>query len=78
MRGPPLTPFAAAADAALMEQGVLRGMDQSTNLILEDCEERVFAPNEAPEQTKSGLNLVRGDNMCVALPRRPHPSLRPA
>lgn len=40
-------------------------MDQSTNLILEDCEERIFSTSEAPELTKSGLNLVRGDNMWV-------------
>eukprot|EP00007_Cunea_sp_BSH-02190019_P004835 CAMPEP_0174229052 /NCGR_PEP_ID=MMETSP0417-20130205/121_1 /TAXON_ID=242541 /ORGANISM="Mayorella sp, Strain BSH-02190019" /LENGTH=91 /DNA_ID=CAMNT_0015306553 /DNA_START=130 /DNA_END=401 /DNA_ORIENTATION=+ len=44
--------------------GTLAGMDQLTNLILEDCHERVHSP-EGTEQVPLGLYIVRGDNICA-------------
>jgi len=47
--------------------GVLKGFDQTTNVILEDCNERVFSSTAGVEQVALGLYIVRGDNMCAAL-----------
>ncbi|KAI8077048.1 hypothetical protein BDF21DRAFT_364442 [Thamnidium elegans] len=44
--------------------GKLRGTDQSSNLILEKCEERVFS-SEGTEVVPLGLFLLRGDNLCT-------------
>jgi len=43
--------------------GRLRGYDRATNVILEDCHERVFSVEEAVEQIVLGLYVIRGDNM---------------
>lgn len=63
--------------------GNLRGFDQTTNLILDECHERIFSPDEGVQQEVLGLYIIRGDNMYVlALPfvsciLRPSPSQRP-
>ena len=53
--------------------GVLKGFDQTTNVILEDCNERVFSSTAGVEQVALGLYIVRGDNMCAQLRRRACP-----
>lgn len=45
------------------EQGALRGYDQATNLILADCQERVFSTKSGVEVLALGLYLIRGDNV---------------
>ena len=45
--------------------GILRGFDQTTNLILEDCFERVYSANSGVEQAVLGLYIIRGDNIAV-------------
>lgn len=44
---------------------MLKGFDQTTNIILQDCHERVFSPTAGMEQVPLGLYLIRGDNMYV-------------
>jgi hypothetical protein len=44
-------------------QGFLRGFDQTVNLILDECHERVFSPNAGVEQVVLGLYIIRGDNV---------------
>lgn len=44
-------------------QGALRGYDQATNLILADCQERVFSTKAGVEVLALGLYLIRGDNV---------------
>ena len=43
--------------------GLLKGFDQSTNVILDECHERVFSAGSGVEQVVLGLYIVRGDNM---------------
>lgn len=43
--------------------GTLRGYDQATNLILDDCHERVYQDDAGVETIVLGLYVVRGDNM---------------
>ena len=43
--------------------GILRGFDQTTNLILEECFERVYSEDSGVEQAVLGLYIIRGDNM---------------
>ena len=50
--------------------GLLKGFDQTTNIILEECHERIFSLDAGVEQVVLGLYIVRGDNMCV--PATPH------
>lgn len=45
--------------------GLLKGFDQSTNVVLEDCNERVFSSTAGVEQVALGLYIVRGDNIAV-------------
>ena len=45
--------------------GVLKGFDQTTNVILEDCNERVFSSTAGVEQVALGLYIVRGDNIAM-------------
>ncbi|CBZ53686.1 U6 snRNA-associated protein LSm8-like protein,related [Neospora caninum Liverpool] len=45
--------------------GTLKGFDQSTNLILDKCEERIYSLDAAVEQIALGLYLIRGDNIAV-------------
>lgn len=45
--------------------GVLRGLDKSTNVVLERCSERVFAEDEGCEEIEMGVFIIRGDNIAV-------------
>ena len=45
--------------------GLLKGFDQTTNVILDECHERVFSSTTGVEQVVLGLYIVRGDNMCA-------------
>ncbi|CAJ1332070.1 unnamed protein product [Effrenium voratum] len=45
--------------------GVLRGFDQSSNVVLSDCQERVFDTDKGVEQVVLGLYVIRGDNLAV-------------
>mmetsp|Transcript_27629 Transcript_27629/g.61709 ORF Transcript_27629/g.61709 Transcript_27629/m.61709 type:complete len:99 (+) Transcript_27629:199-495(+) len=45
--------------------GNLRGFDQTTNLILDECHERVFSPVAGVEQVVLGLYIIRGDNIAI-------------
>ncbi len=42
---------------------MLRGFDQTINLILEDSLERVYSSQQGVEQVPLGLYIIRGDNM---------------
>lgn len=44
-------------------QGMLRGFDQATNLVLADAKERVFSSKAGVEIVPLGLYMVRGDNV---------------
>ena len=46
-------------------QGMLRGIDQVTNLVLEDVEERVFSKTNQMTVDTYDVNLFRGDDMYV-------------
>ena len=39
-------------------------MDQLTNIVLEDCHERVYT-TEGVKQVALGLYIIRGDNIAV-------------
>ncbi|KAG1656473.1 hypothetical protein FOA52_005632 [Chlamydomonas sp. UWO 241] len=45
--------------------GMLRGYDQTNNLVIEDCHERVFSTMTGVELEPLGLYMVRGDNVAV-------------
>ena len=45
--------------------GLLKGFDQTTNVILDECHERVFSTEAGVEQVVLGLYIVRGDNIAV-------------
>ncbi|KAJ1732447.1 U6 snRNA-associated Sm-like protein [Coemansia biformis] len=45
--------------------GTLRGLDQTTNIIMQGCQERVFSEDEGVEVVDLGLYLVRGDNIAL-------------
>jgi len=45
--------------------GILRGFDQTLNLILDDTHERVLSPSEPAQRIDLGLYIVRGDNVAV-------------
>ncbi|CAG8489678.1 2645_t:CDS:2 [Ambispora gerdemannii] len=45
--------------------GTLKGFDQTTNIILSGCHERVFSETEGVEKVPLGLYIIRGDNICV-------------
>lgn len=44
-------------------QGMLKGFDQTINIILEESHERVFSETDGVQQVVLGLYIVRGDNM---------------
>jgi U6 snRNA-associated Sm-like protein LSm8 len=46
-------------------QGVLRGFDQHTNVVLEQAHERIYSETEGVEQEPLGLYVIRGDNIAV-------------
>lgn len=45
--------------------GQLRGVDQVTNVILDECHERVYSREAGVEQVVLGLYIIRGDNIAV-------------
>ena len=45
--------------------GILKGLDQSTNVVLEDSNERVFSSDTGVEQVALGLYIVRGDSIAL-------------
>lgn len=45
--------------------GVLRGFDQSINLALEDCHERIYSRDSGVEISPLGLYVIRGDTVAV-------------
>eukprot|EP00011_Vannellida_sp_DIVA3-517-6-12_P015234 CAMPEP_0114611890 /NCGR_PEP_ID=MMETSP0168-20121206/4346_1 /TAXON_ID=95228 ORGANISM="Vannella sp., Strain DIVA3 517/6/12" /NCGR_SAMPLE_ID=MMETSP0168 /ASSEMBLY_ACC=CAM_ASM_000044 /LENGTH=95 /DNA_ID=CAMNT_0001822871 /DNA_START=183 /DNA_END=470 /DNA_ORIENTATION=- len=45
--------------------GTLRGVDQSTNVIVEGAFERVYKGDEPVEDVPFGLFLARGDNVAI-------------
>ncbi len=44
-------------------QGMLRGFDQATNLVLADARERVYSSKAGVETLQLGLYMIRGDNV---------------
>mmetsp|Transcript_24895 Transcript_24895/g.34854 ORF Transcript_24895/g.34854 Transcript_24895/m.34854 type:complete len:95 (+) Transcript_24895:95-379(+) len=44
--------------------GILRGFDQLTNVILDQCHERVYS-QQGVEQVVLGLYIIRGDNVAI-------------
>ena len=45
--------------------GQLRGYDQVTNVILNECHERVYSLDAGVEQVVLGLYVIRGDNIAI-------------
>ena len=45
--------------------GQLRGVDQVTNVILDECHERVYSMEAGVEQVLLGLYVIRGDNIAI-------------
>ncbi|XP_046841235.1 U6 snRNA-associated Sm-like protein LSm8 [Xenia sp. Carnegie-2017] len=45
--------------------GLLKGFDQTINLILDESHERVFSSTSGVEQVILGLYIIRGDNIAV-------------
>jgi U6 snRNA-associated Sm-like protein LSm8 len=45
--------------------GVLKGFDQTTNVVLDECHERVFSTSAGVEQVVLGLYIIRGDNIAL-------------
>lgn len=45
--------------------GFLRGFDQTCNLILEDCHERIYSTTAGVDQVPLGLYIIRGDNVAI-------------
>ncbi|EFX82935.1 U6 snRNA-associated Sm-like protein LSm8 [Daphnia pulex] len=45
--------------------GILKGFDQTINLIIDDSHERVFSSTQGVEQVQLGLHIIRGDNVVL-------------
>ncbi|KAJ2584104.1 hypothetical protein GGH95_000604 [Coemansia sp. RSA 1836] len=45
--------------------GILRGLDQTTNIIMQSCQERIFSEDEGVEVVDLGLYMIRGDNIAI-------------
>ncbi|KAH8301898.1 hypothetical protein KR044_000459 [Drosophila immigrans] len=45
--------------------GTLKGFDQTINIIIDECHERVFSTSAGIEQIVLGLHIIRGDNIAV-------------
>ena len=48
-------------------QGLLRGFDQLTNVILEKSKERVYSAKEGISEVPYGLYVIRGDNVFAEI-----------
>ncbi|KYQ91123.1 LSM domain-containing protein [Tieghemostelium lacteum] len=44
--------------------GVLRGIDQAVNIILESCHERIYS-EEGIQKFPLGVHIIRGDDVAV-------------
>jgi U6 snRNA-associated Sm-like protein LSm8 len=44
---------------------MLKGFDQTVNVILENSHERVYSSASGVEQVSLGLYIIRGDNIAV-------------
>ncbi|KRW98787.1 Like-Sm (LSM) domain [Pseudocohnilembus persalinus] len=44
--------------------GILRGLDQSLNCILEGCIERVYSEDQGIQEVKLGLYVIRGEHVA--------------
>lgn len=44
--------------------GTLKGIDKSTNIILDDSHERVFSTDQGVEKHNLGLCVIRGENVA--------------
>jgi len=49
----------------LINKGYLRGLDQALNVILGECEERIYSKGSGVQLEKMGLFMIRGDNMAM-------------
>mmetsp|Transcript_11839 Transcript_11839/g.11487 ORF Transcript_11839/g.11487 Transcript_11839/m.11487 type:complete len:95 (+) Transcript_11839:126-410(+) len=45
--------------------GILKGSDQTCNLILEGSHERIFSEERGVVQSVLGLYIIRGDNIAL-------------
>lgn len=45
--------------------GLMKGFDQTINIILENSHERVYSETSGVSQIPLGLYIVRGDNVAV-------------
>lgn len=45
--------------------GTLKGIDNGTNIILDDSHERVFSSDQGVEKHHLGLCVIRGENVAV-------------
>lgn len=45
----------------------MKGFDQTINIIMEECHERVYSVSAGVEQVFLGLYIIRGDNVYVTI-----------
>lgn len=45
--------------------GILKSFDQSMNMIIKDCFEKVYSMEEGVKFNKIGLYMIRGDNIAI-------------
>ncbi|RHZ79053.1 hypothetical protein Glove_152g43 [Diversispora epigaea] len=45
--------------------GLLKGFDQTINVILSNCHERIYSETEGVERMNLGLYIIRGDNIVL-------------
>ena len=45
--------------------GTIHGMDQHTNVILTNSQERIFSEDEAVDVVELGLYLIKGDTIAI-------------
>jgi len=45
--------------------GVLKSFDQSMNMVISNCFEKVYSTDEAVNFIKMGLYMIRGDNVAL-------------
>ena len=62
---PPNVPCPPPPHSSLVPQGVLKGVDMQTTLVLSECRERIFSEGGGVEEVALGLYIVRGDQLCV-------------
>ena len=45
--------------------GILKSFDQSMNMIIKDCFEKVYSKEEGVKFVNMGLYMIRGDNVMI-------------